>query len=598
MKQRRAEKRDNHPQFRGGIPYFCGRRRRQRGQLRNALLGYLQGEEGAVKNYPYLKIYEAKDLRDLMRRAADAVPGRAAFAYYLGEERIVRHTFSQFRADVESLGTFFCSAGLKDGAKIAVMGENSYSWIVTYFAAATGGYVIVPLDKELAADDIQGLLRDSGAAAAVYSDDYADMFEKFSENTGKLKLQVKHFINMKHDLPLVISRGADMVSAGERAFIDRDIDPDEVCTIVYTSGTTGLSKGVMLTNKSLVAATREAMRLTDIYGDTVLVLPLHHTYPFAASVLPQFFNLKQCFINSNIRHVLRDIQAGKPRYLSVVPLYVESFHKKIWDGAKSQGKEELLRKLIVASKSMRRFGVDVRRVLFASVLKAFGGKLDILVSGGAPLNKQYIDELGYFGIQIIEGYGITECSPIVSLNRNKFWKAGSVGLASPTVKVKIFDMDKDGTGEICVRGDIVMKGYYNNLQATADAFHGDWFRTGDIGYIDSDGFIFITGRQKNVIIRANGKNVHPEELELKFGVIEQIKEIAVYGDEKDILAEIFIDPEIDRKQAEKMITKRVREINEALPIYKRVNVVRFRDTEFDKTTTKKIKRYNLKKPKD
>ena len=551
-----------------------------------------------MKNYPFYKIFEAKSLRDLVRRAADTVPGRTAYAYYLGE-RVVSHTFSQFRTDVERLGTYFCSIGLRDGAKIAVMGENSYNWLVTYFAATTGGNVIVPLDKELPSDDLLHLLRESGAEAVVYSDDYANIFESFNESSRKLKLTVEHYINMRLDLPRALSEGAELVAGGERVFIDHELDIDAVCTIVYTSGTTGLSKGVMLTNRNIVTTTRESLRIAWVYGDTVLVLPLHHTYPFAASVLPALFHLSTCFINSNLKHVLRDIQTAKPQFLCVVPLYVESFHKKIWENVRKQGKENLLRKLIAGSNTVRKYGVDVRRLLFSSVLKAFGGKLETLVSGGAPLNKLYLDEFSCFGIQILEGYGITECSPIVALNRNKFWKYGAVGIAIPTVDIKILDMDKDGMGEICVRGDIVMKGYYNNKHATEDAFADGWFRTGDIGYIDDDGFLYITGRMKNLIIRANGKNVHPEELEAKFSVIEHIQEIAVYGDDKDIIAEIFIDPEQkDRKQCEKAIAKRVKEINEGLPIYKRVNVVKFRDIEFDKTTTKKIKRYNLKKAKD
>ena len=551
-----------------------------------------------MKNYPFYKIFEASDLRDLVRRAADTAPHKWAYAYQLGD-RIHHHTFLQFRNDVENLGTFFYSAGLKRGAKIAVMGENSYHWIVTYFAAATGGNIIVPLDKELPADDLLHLLRESGAKAIVYSDDYADIFDSFSENSRKLKLSVQHYINMKRDLPLALSKGADLASGGMREFIDHDLDADAPCTIVYTSGTTGLSKGVMLTNKSLVATTREALRIAKVYGDTLLVLPLHHTYPFAGSVLPPLFHLSTCFINSSLKHVLRDIQTAKPQFLCVVPLFVESFHKKIWDTVKKQGKENLLKKLLTVSGSMKKFGVDVRRLMYGSILKAFGGKLEILVSGGAPLNKQYVDEFAHFGIQILEGYGITECSPIVALNRNKFWKHGSVGIALPTVEVQIFDVDKEGEGEICVRGDIVMKGYYNNPQATGDAFAGDWFRTGDIGYVDDDGFIFITGRQKNVIIRANGKNVHPEELEAKFSIIEHIKEVVVYGEGDDITAEIFIDPEQpDHKHLEKIITKKVKEINESLPIYKRVNKIKFRDAEFDKTTTKKIKRYKLKKMKD
>jgi long-chain acyl-CoA synthetase len=551
-----------------------------------------------VKNYPFYKIYEPKTLRDLVRRGADEAPDKAIFAYQLGEH-VVRHTFAQFRADVESLGTYFYSVGLKDGAKIAVMGENSYYWIVTYFAAATGGNIIVPIDKELPRDDVLGLLKDCGAEAAVYSNDYADIFESFDENHRKLHLKTTRFINMKSDLPPAILAGADTVSNGDNSFINHELDADAVCTIVYTSGTMGFSKGVMLTNKSIVATTRESLHIAWVDGDTVLLLPLHHTYPFAASVLPPFFYLCTCFINSNLKHVLRDIQTARPEYLCVVPLYVESFHKKIWENVRKQGKEALVRRMIAASGAARKFGVDLRRVVFGSVLKAFGGKLKTIVCGGAPLTKEYINEFAAFGIQVIEGYGITECSPMVALNRNKYWKFGSVGMALPTVEIKIFDVDKDGEGEICVKGDVVMQGYYNNPQATEDAFTGGWFRTGDIGYMDDDGFLFITGRQKNVIIRANGKNVHPEELEAKFGVMEHVQEIAVYGEEDDIVAEIFIDPEQqDRKHCEKTITKALKEINEQLPIYKRVNKIKFRDAEFEKTTTKKIKRYNLKKQKE
>ena len=550
-----------------------------------------------MKNYPYYDIYEAKNLRDLMRRAAAEVPGKNAYSYYLGE-RVVHHTFAQFRDDVESLGTYFYSIGLRDGAKIAVVGENSYYWVLTYFAAATGGNIIVPLDKELPPADLLNLLRESGAEAVVYSDDYADTFERFSENRRKLKLSAGHFINMKRDLPLAISQGAGFLDGGSRGFIDHELDADAVCTIVYTSGTMGFSKGVMLTNKGIVATTRGSMRTAWVNGDTVLVLPLHHTYPFAASILPALFCMSTCFINSALKHVLRDIQTCKPQFMSVVPLYVESFHKKIWDNVKKQGKEGLVKKMFALSNGIKKIGVDPRRLLFRSVLNAFGGKLETIVSGGAPLNKRYIEEFANFGIQIIEGYGITECSPVIALNRTKFYKPGAVGLPLPGIEIRIFDMGKEGTGEICVRGDVVMKGYYNNPQATLEAFKNDWFCTGDIGYIDEDWFVFITGRLKNVILRANGKNVHPEELEAKLSVIEHIQEIAVYGDDRDIIAEIFIDPEQDRKTCEKTIAKQVREVNEGLPLYKRVNVVKFRDIEFDKTTTKKIKRYNLRKAAD
>ena len=522
-----------------------------------------------------------------MTAGAQNYPDKPAFGYQIGEQ-VKYESFQKFMADVNALGTYFYDLGLKDGAKIAVMGENSYFWILTYFAAACGGNVIVPLDKELNEEEIRNTIDYSDSVAVVYSDTYANLFEKLSQKRTSLKT----FLNMRYDIPAALEKGRELIAGGRTDYITYEIDPIDTCVLIYTSGTTGLAKGVMLSHRSLMATLTTSHKLMLINGSTVLLLPIHHTYGMAGSVLSPMLHGQLCFINDSIKNVLRDIQTAKPQFLCVVPLYVESFHRNLWANVKKQGKEDVLRKLISVSNTTSKVGINLRPVLFKKVLAAFGGNLSVLVSGAAALDKMYYDEFHNFGIHIVEGYGITECSPIVSLNRNHHWKPGSVGLPCPGTDVQIFDVDpQTGHGEICVRGDIVMNGYYNDPNATAEAMNGDWFRTGDMGYIDEDGFIYITGRKKNLIIRANGKNVHPEELEDKIKTIPEIGEVLVTGDKQKIIASVFINPEIESNRAtESLIEKHIKAVNKELPTWKRINKIEFRDTEFEKTTTKKIKR--------
>ncbi|MCL2402481.1 MAG: AMP-binding protein [Oscillospiraceae bacterium] len=539
------------------------------------------------KAYPLYPVPEIETVRELISAGVGNHPDKPAFGYRQGEQ-VLEKTFREFAADVNALGTYFFETGLSGGAKIAVMGENSYLWIVTYMAAVCGGNIIVPLDKELNEEEVRNTIASSEAVAVVYADAHANLFGKISEK----KSTIKTLLNMRYDVPGAISKGKNLIAEGHMDYINHTIDLDETCVIIYTSGTTGLAKGVMLSHRSLMSTVVQSHRLALINGPTVLLLPLHHTYSMAGSVFSPMLHGQMCFINDTLKNVLRDIQTAKPQFICVVPLYVESFCKRIWDNARKQDKEKLLRKLVSVSNKSLKIGIDLRRILFKSVLNAFGGNLELIVSGGAPLDKQYYQEFHNFGIHIIEGYGITECSPIVSLNRNHHWKEGSVGLPCPNCEVEIFDVDSQtGFGEICVRGDIVMNGYYNAPEATAEAMCDGWFRTGDIGYIDDDGFIYTTGRKKNLIIRANGKNVHPEELEEKIKLIPEVGEVLVTGDKKSIVASIYIDPDIEKSRAtEKAVQKQIKEINKDLPMWKRINNIEFRDDEFVKTTTKKIKR--------
>lgn len=533
-----------------------------------------------MKNYALYKVPQVKSIRELCEYASEEHGHKTAYSYFLGD-KLLKHTFEEAMNDMRYLATALLEKGYKDGTKIAVVGKNSYQWCITYLAVTASGNVIVPLDKDLDEKTMKKLLANSDSKAIIYDDDYADKFGDYS------KLET---ISMKGELGRIIAHGEDVYKKSSVLYDSVEINPKDTAGIIYTSGTTGEPKGVCLSNLSIVSNVVHANELEKLQGGTVLLLPLHHTYAVLGSFLSPILKGFCCHINSSLKNVLKDIQTAQPYYLCVVPLYIESFHKSIWSNAKKSGKEAILKNLIRVSNQMRRAKVDLRRKLFSSVLKAFGGKLELLVCGGAPMQDYIYDAFDAFGISVIEGYGITECSPLVSVNRKNYYKKGSVGLVCKNNEVRIFDMDDNGEGEICVRGDIVMNGYYNNKKATDEVLQDGWFATGDIGYVDDDGFLYITGRKKNLIITSTGKNVHPEELEELIQTnVEGVLEIIVTGDKKYIYAEIYKDPDA-KDITEENIEKAIDNFNKSLPVYKRINKVIFRDTEFEKTTTKKIKR--------
>ncbi|MBQ4145668.1 MAG: AMP-binding protein [Clostridia bacterium] len=534
-----------------------------------------------AKNYKDNYTDFVADLKEMVELAENKFSERNAFCFERdGEEKSI--TFSQFANDIRALGTYFYSLGIKN-SKIALIGENSYEWIVTYFAAVNGSNVIVPLDKELAYGEAINLIKNSESCALVYSDLKKNIAEECHNDE---ELKVEHYINMK-DFADILEKGYELIDAGDNSFVDEKIDRERMCAIIYTSGTTGNPKGVMLSHKNLASDVVFSIRNLDVPLDTVVVLPLNHTMGAMAGVLCQI-HLGSCvYINNNLKSVLKDINKGRPRHMSVVPLFIETFYKNIWRNVEKQGKTKLLKSMIKVSNALRKVGIDLRRVFFKSVLDAFGGRLEMLISGGAPIDDLYMDGFDALGIQLINGYGITECSPIVATNRTKFYRSGSVGVAVPGVEVKIIDKTESGEGEICVKGDTVMMGYYKNPEATEEAFVDGWFKTGDIGYIDDDGFIYITGRKKNMILLANGKNVYPEEIETLVLRIEGVNEAMVYGANTHIAVEIYAED----ASTQDVIRKEIDKINETLPTFKRLREIVFRDEEFEKTTTKKIKRF-------
>jgi long-chain acyl-CoA synthetase len=402
--------------------------------------------------------------------------------------------------------------------------------------------------------------------------------------------------------------GADFIAEGNSHYTETVIDTEKCCAIIFTSGTTGTSKGVMLCQKNLCSnATSAAIAINFIKPGTrlVSVLPMNHTYEVTCSHLTAQYYGASTFLNDSLKYVLRNFQKFKPEILVLVPLFVETMHKKIWAEIRAKGKEKLVRRMIKVSNALRKVGIDLRKKFFAQILNALGGELQGIVSGGAPLNPQLIKDFKDFGIDILEGYGISECSPLLAVNLVGKERLRSVGPAVHSVTVRI-DKEKpeDETGEIVATGPNVMLGYYRNEEATKDVFTDDgWFRTGDIGYMDKDGYVYITGRKKNIIILSNGKNIFPEEIEEYLTKIEIIAESVIVGknlpdsDEQVITALVYPDYEqlegLTKEEIYEKVSVEIESINRELPQYKQIRQIIIRETEFEKTTSRKIKRYKL-----
>ena len=545
-----------------------------------------------MKNRPY-PLYPHKDLtsiREIIEYSAERYQKQPAFTYVQGSETI-RVTYKQLNKDVQILGTAFLAHGLAD-KKIAVLGENSYFWILTYFAAVSIGSVIVPLDRDLPAQDMKGLLNDSGASVLVYSADYK---EKAWVVYGNNQIScLTHVWEMENDLSSLMDLGRELIAGGNTDYHDVQLDVDKMCTLLYTSGTTGIAKGVMLSHRNIAGNVVAISRHAKFEGRTILVPPLHHSVVLTLGVCVNLNQGVNIFINNDIRHLAQDMQTFSPTFMMAVPAIVEMFYNKIWENIKKSGKEQLLKQLIRISNFSLRLRIDLRKLLFRPVIAAFGGNMDLIFSGSAPLDVRYCQGFLDFGIQVLEGYGLTECSPIVSISRNHYYRYGSIGSVLSGYEARIDTPNEDGIGEICVKGGCVMLGYYKNEEATKATIKDGWFHTGDLGKIDSDGFIYIKGRIKNLIILSNGKNVYPEELEFNLGRIPLVQESLVYQDGNAIVAEIFpavavvAEKQIDNVEA--VLQAEVTALNKTLPLYKNIHHIVVRDCEFEKTTSRKIKR--------
>lgn len=526
-----------------------------------------------MKNYNLYNHTPVYTIKELLEFCVKTYGGKEAFVYE-NKKQNVSISFTTFKEDVDTFGSYLFDAGFTN-SKIAVFGENSYEWILTYFSVVCGKNIIVPIDKELDADSVVELLLDSESEALVYSNTYADIIEQL-----KVKVPNITYISM-NDISDFIEKGKTLLPDGD--YINAKISKDDLASIVYTSGTTGKSKGVMLTHNNFCSCMYGASCNVTLNGTSLLVLPLHHTFGLVASVFAVMYYGYPIYINRSIRKLTNDFKKCQPQHLFAVPLVVETLYKSIWATAKKQGKDKALRLLIKISNGLRKCGIDLRKQFFKSVISALGGKLELIVSGGAPINEKYIKEFDSLGITVLNGYGITECGPIVAVNRNKFNIWGSVGLPLSCNEVKISE-----SGEILVKGENVMAGYYHSDEENQKVFVDGWFKTGDIGFIDEYGALHITGRIKNLIILANGENIAAEELEEKIYGISYVKEVLVYEKDELITAEVYLDE--DETDGKNRINLDIQKINRTLPLTKNIGNIIVRDTEFPKTTTKKIKR--------
>lgn len=541
------------------------------------------------KTYPLYDVPYTQTFRDFLGFCEQSYSDRIAFSFHRRKE-LIQKTYSQLCHEVIDLAIKFLSKGYQK-CNIAVMGENSYEWILTYLAAVISGNVIVPIDKELPADQVCNILQEIDANLFVLSDTYKDYAETVWQSGIHLDV-----ISLQGMIPKWVNLGREE-STHTVAMQDYDMakpSPDDLAAIVYTSGTTGMEKGVMLTQRNICSNAFGGTRNLQVLDKSLLVLPLHHTYSFTGAVLSTMVWGSTIYINSSIKNMKKEMKQFLPNTMMIVPLMLESFHNSIWKEAKERKKATQLKAAIWISNRLLNIGVDLRHKLFREILNEFGGNLKQVICGGAALDERYIKEFRSFGIQIVQGYGITECSPMVAVTRNHYYKDASVGLKLCNMDVKINCFADSKEGEILVKGESVTPGYYKRPDLTKAAFDEEgYFKTGDVGYIDEDGFVYITGRIKNIIILANGKNVYPEELEFEWMKNPAVKEVLVYEKDNAIAVEIFPDAEyFNANPADQnaFFADALADFNHRQPPHKNISQVILRDTPFPKTTTMKIKR--------
>lgn len=542
--------------------------------------------------YPlYHSAPELTSLRQMLELKASECPGDTCFRYPKGRKTIVEITYGSFYNDVRYLANYLLKHHVK-GRKIAILGENSYQWLVAYFAIVTTGNIAVLIAKDAADIEVSTLIFQSETDLVLYSPTCA----RTAEYCKKVYGRRKRFYAMT-DMEKWITKGRTAIEKGRDYYKRAVTDPDETCTIFFTSGSTGFSKGVMLSQTNICADINSSLQFVIPNGPTISVLPFNHAFGLVISVLLPIHAHMEVFICSKLSNFMRDMTIAKPKTLALVPLFVETFSKTIWRTAAKEGQEKVLRRGIKASDAMMKLGIDRRKQLFKSLLSKFGGELECIVCGGAPLDPRFVKEFRSFGIEILNGYGITECSPVLSVNRMGHHVDGSVGQMLPDMELRIDEPDSNGIGEIVVRGANIMKGYYNDIQSTKQVLDPDgWFHTGDLGYLNKDNFLFITGRKKSLIILANGENVSPEELEQYVERIDEVSEVVVYEKDSAITAEVFPEEsDLTREELRKVIQSKIDKLNKSLPTHKHIQKLIIRATEFEKTATRKIKRYKAGK---
>lgn len=558
-----------------------------------------------------MNLYDAtkfENIRGIIRNSMDKYADNNAFIIKEidGKETKYKNiTYKQLNEHVDSLGTKFIQMGLKD-KRIAIIGKNRYEWVVAYLATINGTGIVVPLDKGLPEQEIESSLIRSKADVIVFESTYTEMMEHIKENN---KTNVTEYICMDRQekypyLYDLIEEGKELLEKGDREFLDTPINNEKMCILLFTSGTTSKSKAVMLSHKNIASNIYSMTKSEDIRStDTnIAFLPFHHTFGSTGILMFLSRGATNVFCDG-LRHIQKNLVEYQVSTFVCVPLLIESIYKKIWQEIEKTGQTKKVKFGMKLSQFLLKFGIDIRAKLFKQIIDKLGGKIRSVISGASGLDPKVAEGFRALGISVVQGYGLTETSPVLAAESAKAFKAGSTGLPMPDVEIKIDNPNESGIGEIIAKGPNVMLGYYENEEETNKVLKDGWFYTGDLGYIDNDGFLFITGRQKNVIVLKNGKNIYPEEIETLINNLPYVDESMVYGKKKDddLIASVKVVynkdymnshyPEKSEEEIKEIIWEDIKKINKTMPNYKHIKNLIITDEEMIKTTTAKIKRF-------
>ena len=557
----------------------------------------------------YYKVRNINNIKDLLDQSAKLFGSKAAFKIKQKETNTYKEiSYTRLKENVDSLGTAFINLGLS-GKKIAVIGENSYEWAISYLATVCGCGIVVPLDKMLPDKEIESLVKRSKVSAIIFSDKYSQIMN----NIKNLNLGVKYFINMnKKDenflyLYDLLDNGYKLLNSGNTLFLNASIDNDAMSVILFTSGTTSTSKAVMLSHKNIcsdIMSTRMTVNVTP--KDTALsFLPIHHTYECTLGFLTLIYSGGTIVFCDGLRHIVKNLQESHATIMVCVPLLFENMYQKIWHEIDKKGKRKLVEKAIKVSNFLRKYlKINITKLLFKDIYANFGGKIRLFISGAAAIDPSVAKGFDDFGITLLQGYGLTECSPLLVGCSDKHKAFGTCGYPIPNVEIKIIDKNDEGIGEVIAKGPNIMLGYYEDEEATKEAFKDGWFYTGDLGYLNDKGQLIITGRKKSVIVLKNGKNIFPEEIETLLNKDEFVKESFVFGKldkdgDTEIWAKIVANYELLKEkfgelsdvQIKEKFQAIVKKINKEMPPYKYIRNFIVSSQELIKTTTQKIKRH-------
>ena len=560
------------------------------------------------------KFRKITDLKDMINQSAQEFGDKPAFKYKTetpGQFNVI--TYKQFLDEINSLGTKLIDMGLK-GKRIAVISENRYEWCLAYMATVCGTGIVVPLDKLLPANELESLIVRSGVEAIFYSSKYDEIMKDIKQ---RQTTDIRYYISMDLDKRQdgvysqkeLVEKGKELIDGGNRKFLDAEIDREAMSFMLFTSGTTAMSKAVMLSHKNIVTNLMDIASVLNLdENDTLLsFLPLHHTFECTVGFLYVMYRGASIAYCEGVRHIANNIKEYQITAMISVPALFETMYKRLMKNIEKKGKLQEVQKLMKLTGMLSKVGIDFKKKIFKEIHDGLGGHLRLLVNGAAALSSEVEKGFNDLGIKTVQGYGLTETSPVISAGTDFEQEIGSVGKVFPSVKLKIVNKDENGIGEIHVKGPTVMLGYYQNEEATKAVLDNKgWFNTGDLGYVDKKGFLFLCGRKKSVIVLKNGKNVFPEELETVINRIDGVKESFVYGkpeedDEIDlkICAKIVYDKEAmkevygieSEKEISDMIWSKIKEINKTMPSYKYVKEIIVTEEELIKTTTQKIKRH-------